>query len=384
MSAAAPGRAAEAVVSLPPGGGHRASRRRWVIATAVGAVVVLAGAGAVWLADGFGTSGSPGTGSSGGGYGTSTAVVSRQTLTSQTTVNATLGYAGSYTVTGKGRGTLTWLPAPGRVIREGQVLYRTGNGVPLVLLYGTVPAWRALQEGMTGADVTQLNHDLVRRGYADSGYIAELGWDYFSWETRHGLEQLQTALGITSPAGKLALGSAVFKPSALRVSTVSAQLGGAASGGIFTATSDRPVVTIGLGASQQSEVKAGDAVTVTMPDRRSAPGVISSVEKVASGSGSSATIPVHVRLDHPGVAGGLDQAPVTVTITTGSVKNALVVPVTALLARSAGGYAVEVVGAKGTHHLVPVTVGVFDNAAGLVQVTGSGLAAGQRVVVPGP
>ena len=44
---------------------------------------------------------------------------------------------------------------------------------------------------------------------------------------------------------------------------------------------------------------------------------------------------------------------------------------------------VEVVGADGTHHLVPVTVGMFDNAAGLVQVTGSELAAGQRVVVPG-
>lgn len=111
--------------------------------------------------------------------------------------------------------------------------------------------------------------------------------------------------------------------------------------------------------------------------------MISSVGKVATGSGNSATIPVHVQLDHPGAAGGLDQAPVTVTITTGSVKNALVVPVTALLARSAGGYAVEVVGPDRTHHLVPVTVGVFDNAAGLVQVTGSELAAGQRVVVPG-
>lgn len=272
MSAAAPGKAAEAVVSLQAGDGHRAGRRRWVKATAAGAVVGLAGAAAVWLAGGFGTAGSPGTGNSGGGHGTSTALVSRRTLASQTTVNATLGYAGSYTVTGKGGGTLTWLPAQGRVIREGQVLYRTGNGVPVVLLHGTVPAWRALQEGMTGADVTQLNHDLVRLGYADSGYITGLGWDHFSWETRYGLEQLQTALGITNPTGTLPLGSAVFEPSALRVSTVSAQLGGAASGGIFTATSDRPVVTISLSASQQSEVKAGDAVTVTTPDGQSTPG----------------------------------------------------------------------------------------------------------------
>ena len=35
------------------------------------------------------------------------------------------------------------------------------------------------------------------------------------------------------------------------------------------------------------------------------------------------------------------------------------------------------------HHLVAVSVGLFDDADGLVQVSGSGLAAGQRVVVPG-
>jgi hypothetical protein len=43
---------------------------------------------------------------------------------------------------------------------------------------------------------------------------------------------------------------------------------------------------------------------------------------------------------------------------------------------------VEVSGANGVRHLVPVTLGLFDNADGLVQVIGSGLAAGQRVVVP--
>jgi hypothetical protein len=31
---------------------------------------------------------------------------------------------------------------------------------------------------------------------------------------------------------------------------------------------------------------------------------------------------------------------------------------------------------------VPVTLGLFDNADGLVQVSGAGLAAGQRIVVP--
>ena len=70
-----------------------------------------------------------------------------------------------------------------------------------------------------------------------------------------------------------------------------------------------------------------------------------------------------------------------VGITTATVRDALVVPVTALLAQSAGGYAVEVIGAAGRNHLLPVTLGLFDDADGLVQVTGAGLTAGQTVVV---
>ena len=57
----------------------------------------------------------------------------------------------------------------------------------------------------------------------------------------------------------------------------------------------------------------------------------------------------------------------------------LVVPVTALLAQSTGGaYAVEVVGAGASNHLVRVSLGLFDDADGLVAVTGSGLVAGQE------
>jgi hypothetical protein len=95
-----------------------------------------------------------------------------------------------------------------------------------------------------------------------------------------------------------------------------------------------------------------------------------------------------VSLDHAKAAGSLNQAPVEVTITTGSVSNALVVPVDALLARAVrgdggagAGYAVEVIGSGGRHRLVAVTPGVFDDAAGMVQVTGN-LAPGQKVAVP--
>jgi multidrug efflux pump subunit AcrA (membrane-fusion protein) len=180
----------------------------------------------------------------------------------------------------------------------------------------------------------------------------------------------------------------VFKPEALRVSQASGSLGGPASGPVLTATSDRHVVTIPLDVSQESEVKAGDAVTVTLPDGTTTPGVVSSVGTVATttpasqqGQGPTTTIPVVVRLTDPGAAGTLEQAPVTVNITTATAHDVLAVPVTALLARSPGGYVVEVVGPGNARRYVPVTAGpIFDDADGLVQVTGA-LTPGQRVVV---
>jgi hypothetical protein len=357
----------------------RSTRRRWVAATVVVLAVLGAGAGAAWSAGA-----SRSNGSSGGNADArppQTYTVTRQNLAATTSENATLGYAASYTVTGQGGGTLTWLPSAGQVIRQGQVLYRTDNGTPVVLLYGSVPAWRSMSEGTTGSDVTQLNHDLVDLGYADSSDISALGWDYYSWETQYAVEDMEQDLGVSSPPGSLSLGSVVFKPEALLVSQVTASLGSPASGPILSATADRHVVTISLSTSMESEVKAGNSVSVTLPDGSTTPGVITSVGTVASGPSGSATVPVQVKLTNPSAAGSLDQAPVTVYITTSSASNVLVVQVAALLAQPSGGYAVEVVGAGNTRHLVPVTVGLFDDNAGLVQVTGN-LRPGERVVVP--
>jgi hypothetical protein len=350
-------------------------------ATAVALVLVVLGAGAAaaWAAGAFRSQDPPAAGQA---APSATQAVTRADLSSVVPVAATLGYAGSYTVLGQGGGTLTWLPQAGRVIGQGQVLYRVDNGSPVVLLYGPVPDWRTLGEGLTGADVDQLNHDLVALGYADGSDISALGWDYFSWETAYGVERMESALGVASPAGSLPLGSLTFEPTAIRVTSVPGSLGGPAAGPVLTATSDRDVVTIPLSTAQESEVAVGDAVTVTLPDGASTPGTISSVGAVASGSAGSATIPVTVTLTRPSAAGAVDQAPVTVYITTASSPGpVLAVPVAALLAQSSGGYAVEVLGAGDARRLVPVTAGIFNDNSGLVQVTGA-LTPGQRVVVP--
>jgi hypothetical protein len=130
-------------------------------------------------------------------------------------------------------------------------------------------------------------------------------------------------------------------------------------------------------------------VTITLPDNSTTPGIVSKVGTVAvapsndnQGGSSTPTVEVDVTPTHPAATGRLDQAPVQVSIVTASVRDALVVPVTALLALSGGGYAVEAVDATGAHRLIPVSLGLFDDAEGLVQVSGKDLRPGQRVVVP--
>ena len=357
--------------------------RPWAALSIV--VVVAAGTVSAWRAGAFSPAASSATGRE--APAPATAVVTRQDLSATTPVAATLGYAGSFPVRGDGGGTLTWLPSAGTVITRGQVLYTTDLTSPVALLYGRVPDWRTLDEGVTGKDVTQLNHDLVALGDADSAEISSLGWDYFSWETSAGVWKLQSDLGIPYPSGSLSPGQVVFEPGALRVSQVAASLGGPASGLVLQATSDRQQVTIPLDTSQQNEVKAGDQVTVTLPDGSTTPGVVSFVGEVATTTSGAdqnpvTTIPVEVKLTDQKAAGTLDEAPVTVNITTAtSPAPVLAVPVGALLARARAQYVVEVVGKGNTRRWVPVRAGIFDDAVGLVQVTGD-LAPGQRVVVP--
>ncbi|MGH3626214.1 MAG: peptidoglycan-binding protein [Sciscionella sp.] len=342
----------------------------------------------VGLAHPLGQSGSPHAADADNAAATSTATVTRSTLEARTSLGGTLGYADGYTVTAQGHGTITWLPAAGEVIRQGDVLCQV-DGAPVVLLYGATPAYRALAEGntadvVTGADVAQLNHDLVALGYGH-----DVGLDpssnQFGWATKAAVEQLQKALGVKQ-TGQLNLGQVVFLPSAVRVTALTATLGGPAGGEVLKATSTTRQVTVNLNATQQSELKVGDKVTITLPNGQTTPGTVSAVGKVAStpgnGSNSAATVAVDITPTDAAATGSLDQAPVQVAITTGSVRDALVVPVAALLALAGGGYAVEAVAADGTRHLVPVSLGLFDDAQGLVQVTGNGLSVGQRVVVP--
>ncbi|MBO0728152.1 MAG: hypothetical protein J2P57_02760, partial [Acidimicrobiaceae bacterium] len=270
-----------------------------------------------------------------------------------------------YSVINQTQGTYTELPQVGQVISQGQVLYRVDDR-PVVLLYGSTPAYRSLSAGATGADVAELNTDLVALGYATSAQLTPTS-PYFESATTTALEKLQAALGVTQN-GTLSLGQAVFETTAVRVTALSAQLGGSAQTGqtVMQGSSTARQVQVAVNASQQTDVAVGDKVTITLPNNQTTPGLVSSVGTVAScpsGSGSGGsisssaapgtdtcssansggsttpTVTVDVTPSDPTPTGSWVQAPVQVTITTASVPSTLVVPVTALLAQSGGGYA---------------------------------------------
>jgi hypothetical protein len=278
--------------------------------------------------------------------------------------------------------TYTMLPKVGQIVRAGQALYAV-DGKSCLLLYGSVTAWRAFVAGMSpGLDVAELNTNLRSLGYGN------VAGETFSRATGAAIMSLQRAHGLAQ-TGELLLGAVNFKHGAVRITSVQPTLGAAVQPGIVLAVSstERQVV-IALDASQQASLKVGDKATITMPDNSTTQGVVSAVGSVATtpadsnGQAQSPTIEVDITPSDPAATGRLDQAPVQVSITTASVKSALVVPVNALLALAGGGYAVETVNAQGAHQLVAVGLGLFDDSQGLVEVTDTKLVAGEHVVVP--
>jgi len=186
----------------------------------------------------------------------------------------------------------------------------------------------------------------------------------------------------------------VFLPSPTRITTISATLGEPVDPGqtVLAATSTLRQVTATANASQDNLIKIGDKVAITLGDEQTIAGVVSAVGTVAvappaspgpgsaSGSTGPATISVAITPLDPAATGIVDRAPVEVAITTARRTSVLAAPIAALQATPDGHPAVEVVSRR-LEHLVAVSVGLFDDDTGLVQISGAGLAAGEHVVL---
>jgi membrane fusion protein, multidrug efflux system len=357
-----------------------------LIALAAAAALVLGGA-LVLMPGGSGRSVAAGSSTAGGATGT----VERRTLAERLTATGAIGYAGERTVLARLAGTVTALPAIGDVIRRGGELFGLG-GEPVLLMYGKVPAYRDLSEGVAeGPDVEQLERNLKALGYGpgivDEAFTATTAAAVVAWQEDLGLE----------PTGVVELGRVAFLPGPQRVTAAEATLGEALGGGggggeagsepasvpALRTSSTRRVVRVQLEADQGSVAHRGQRVEVVLPGGVEAPGEVRGLAAVElSGGGAE---PGEVA--EPGVettvsmAGkqripALDGATVNVRFTQRVRRHVLSVPLTALLAIGGDRFAVTVRDGAASRRIV-VSPGLA--ADGYVEVAGDGLRPGMRV-----
>jgi len=315
-----------------------------------------------------------------------TATVTKKTMTIEESLDGTIGYAGGREVVGNLAGTLTWRPAEGAIIRRGGRLYEVDGKNRAVLLYGSRPAWRTLDANATdGADILQLERNLKELGYTRKGDHIDRHWDA---DTTRAVKRWQKAAGLPRD-GRVDLGEVAFLTGPIRVTERPVELGNRVGPGaiVLSGTSDQRIISVALAADRADLVAVGDSVNVTLPDGSTTKGTITDEGTVATagddqpgGAKSTPTITITIGLDDPKASAAYESAPVDVSVVRETRSDVLAVPVNALLALLEGGYAIERVAPDGTTKLVRVDLGIFQDA--WVEVRGTGLQAGDAVVVP--
>ena len=365
-------------------GARRVARR-----VGMGAAATVLGVAA--LGAGWAVTGRPRPTAPAAQVSTGTARVTRGSVAERSRFTGTLGFDGTYPVTYQGApGVLTAVAAAGSTVGRGGVLYRVADQ-PVRLLIGTVPAYRDLRLGIAaGPDVRQLETNLVALGMdPDRGMTVD---DTFTAATAATIRRWQAGWGLPASqrTGALPRGSVVFEPEVPRVDQVSAAPGTSVGPGtlVLIATSTRQVVTCQIPVAQQTAVRAGDRVQITVNGLPgTSTGTVVRVARTATApsqqggqqdnQSTAATVTVTIRVTLPPAARSLDQAPTGVYVTTASKQDVLLVPVLALLPRAGGGYQVRLAGGG----YVAVTPGLFDEVTGTVEVDGN-LTFGQLVQVP--
>lgn len=347
------------------------SRRKQILIGTAG-IVVLGGIAAAVV--GFNTAGEPTPPKNAPSAATETATQGE--LIDRVKVKGTLAYAGSHELGTTLAGTVTGVPTIGSVIGRGGELFRIDDR-PVMMLLGELPVWRSFEYGMSaGRDVRQLEQNLAELGYF--GYEPD---EVFDGNTQSAIGSWEKALGLRW-TGALEQGSVVFNPSDVRVAAVKSTIGSPAGPSILAVSGTAKQVSAFVDPALRDVVAVGAAVSVSLPDGTSTAGTVASVdtpvEREDQSGGKSVKLPVTMTLDDPAAAEAYTDVDVTVTVTRVLSEDALLVPVTALLAQSGGGFAVEVATSTGTKR-VTVELGTF--ADGMVAVTGGKLKTGDRVVV---
>jgi peptidoglycan hydrolase-like protein with peptidoglycan-binding domain len=346
---------------------------------AAGTAVVLAG-GAV--AVGVAADGSAGESAGAAPLPPTTTTVARQTLVDRETKTGELGYGAPRVLATRYNGTLTWLPATGTTVARGKALYRVDDD-PVVLLHGSLPAYRTLRSGVSGRDVKQFEQNLTDLGY--TGFTVD---DDYTSATADAVRRWQDDLGVAE-TGQVEPGRIAYAAGTVRVASQGAEVGDAVGPGrtVLSITGTTRLVTCTLDVDDQRLARKGAEVTLTLPDGKRTTGRIGTVETVVQTSPGAAgqdpvtetKVEVSVTGDDPAALTGFEQAAVDVGFVAAERADVLTVPVAALLALSEGGYGLQVVDDGGTR-IIAVKTGLF--AAGRVEVSGDEVVEGLTVGMP--
>jgi len=340
---------------------------------AAGITVVAVGA-AVAATVGFG----------GGGGGTAeasdlppkTATVTRQTLVDTDEVDGELGYGDPTGLRGGSGGMVTWLAPEGETIKRGKPALRI-DGNPVVVLYGPLPLYRPLSDGVEGPDVKQFEQNLAALGYR--GFTVD---DEFTGATADAVEEWQEDLGVEE-TGQVTAALVAYVPGPIRIAGHTTAVGAPAGGEVLKYTGTERLVTIDLPVPDRDLAVVGAAATITLPDGKTAEGKVATVGAVATTPPGQAdadpTVQVTVTVGDGKALGDLQEGPVDVELAAGTREDVLTVPVAALVALAEGGYGVQVVDGDATSY-VAVETGLF--AGGRVEVTSAALAEGMTVGMP--
>lgn len=353
------------------------ARKRRIARVGLATAIALAVGATAAATYGFGFGGAEDT-ADGADVPPATAEVTRQTLVDRREETGELGFGDDRTYTSRLTGTLTRLPKTDGTLTRGKTVCEIDD-LPVVLLYGTLPAYRELTAGTEGADVKQFEKNLAALGY--DGFTVD---ETYSDSTAAAVREWQDDLGLPE-TGAVDLGRVVYAPSSVLVKSHDAAVGDAVGPGtaLLTYTGKEKVIVVELDAADGDLVDEGDKVEVELPDGETVEGRIERTETVIEpGEGDAdpeTKVEVTVTVDDDKALADYDSASVGVLFTAGQREDVLTVPVTALLALAEGGYGLEIVEGSSTR-IIAVTTGLF--ADGRVEVSGEGLAEGMTVGIP--
>ncbi|GAA1703492.1 peptidoglycan-binding protein [Kribbella yunnanensis] len=332
-----------------------------------------------------------------------TVEITRTDLSQAREVTGQLGYGGSSTIKSHATGTITWLPKANTVVDRGDALFRVDNK-PVTLFFGSTPLFRTIGTGagspppttpptspstppsappsepLEGPDIR-----VVKENLTALGFLPTTTTDKLTPATTKAIKKWQKATD-QEPTGVIDATTVVVLPGAVRVDSIKAALGDPAATELLGVTATDKVVSLPFDADAADGIKAGVKVKLALPNGKDTTGTIRSISTDAttppddgnpSDTGKKPQLIATIALDQQAASKGVDTGPVQVTVPGPSRKGVLVVPVAALLALREGGYAVQVVNGT-TTSLVGVQTGMF--ADGNVEITGTGLQAGQKVV----